>query len=72
MRIDFAKVFDVLHKGIGTVETLIAQGKSVAPAITAVKNLVESAKGGKVTAEQITSTEAVLDALIDDFNEPMG
>lgn len=72
MKIDFAKVFDVLHKGVGAIETLIQQGKSAGPAITAVKNLVESAKGGKVTADQIADTETTLDALIDDFNEPMG
>lgn len=71
MKIDFTQVFSVIQKGMGVVETLISQGKSAAPAIVAVTNLVESAKGGKVTAEQITSTEATLDALIDAFNEPM-
>lgn len=71
MKIDFTKVFSVVQKGMGVIETLIAQEKSAAPAITAVKNLVASAAGGKVTADQVTSTEAALDALIDEFNEPM-
>lgn len=71
MKIDFTKVFGVIQKGVGAIETLIEQGKSAGPAITAVKNLVEIAKGGKVTDAQIMSTEADLDRLIDDFNEPM-
>lgn len=71
MKIDFMKVFGVLQKGMGVIETLIAQEKSAAPAIAAVKNLVASAAGGKVTADQVTSTEAALDALIDEFDEPM-
>lgn len=71
MKIDFTKVFGVVEKGLGTIHTLVEQGKAVGPAITAVKNLVESAKGGKVTDAQIMSTEAELDALIDDFNKPM-
>lgn len=71
MKIDFKKVFDVIHKGVGAIRTLIEQGKSAGPAITAVENLAESAKGGKVTEAQIASTEATLDALVDDFNKPL-
>lgn len=71
MSINFTKVFGVIQKGLGTIHTLIEQGKSAAPAITAIKNLVESAKGGKVTDAQIASTDETLDALIEDFNEPL-
>lgn len=71
MKIDFTKVFSAVSKGLGVIGTLVEQGKSAVPAITAIKNLVESAKGGKVTDAQIASTEAELDKLIDDFNEPM-
>lgn len=71
MNINFTKVFSVIEKGLGTIHTLIQQGETAGPAITAIKNLVESAKGGKVTEAQITATEATLDALISDFNEPM-
>lgn len=72
MQIDFTKIFSVVQKGMGVIETLIAQEQSAVPAITAVKNLVASAADGKVTADQIIATEATLDALIDEFNEPMG
>lgn len=72
MHIDFTRIFGVVEKGLGAIHTLVEQGKAAGPAITAVKNLVASAKGGKVTPDQIASTEATLDALIDDFNEPMG
>lgn len=72
MSFDFTKVFGVIEKGFGAIHTLVEQGQSAAPAITAIKDLVDSAKGGKVTDAQITATEATLDALIEDFNEPMG
>lgn len=71
MKIDFTRVFGAIQKGLGAIHTLVEQGKAAGPAITAVRNLVESAKGGKVTDAQIASTEAELDRLIDDFNEPM-
>lgn len=71
MKIDLTKVFSVVQKGMGVIETLIAQEKSAAPAITAVKNLVASAAGGKVTLDQIDATEAALDDMIADFNAPM-
>lgn len=71
MKIDFTRIFAVVEKGLGTIHAIAEQGKSVEPAVTAVKNLVVSAKGGKVTSEQIASTDATLDALIDDFNAPM-
>lgn len=71
MKIDFSRVFGVVEKGLGAIHMLIEQGKSAGPALTAVKNLVASAKGGKVTEEEIISTEATLDALIDEFNKPM-
>lgn len=71
MKIDFAKVFNVVQKGMGVIETLTAQEKSAVPAIIAVKNLVASAADGKVTVDQVASTDATLDALIDEFNEPM-
>lgn len=71
MKIDFARVFGVIQKGLGAIHTLVEQGKQAGPAITAVKNLVASAQGGKVTEAQIKSTEETLDELIDKFNEPM-
>lgn len=69
---NFAAIFGLVEKGIGVAHTLIEAGKSAAPALTAIKALVTSAKDGKVTAAEIKSTEDQLDALIDDFNEPMG
>lgn len=71
MKIDFMKVFGLLEKGLGAIHTAVEQEKNVGPSIIALKNLAASAKGGKVTVEQITSTEATLDALIEDFNTPL-
>lgn len=71
MHIDFTKVFATVQKGLSVIHTLVEQGKQAGPAIIAVKNLVASAQGGKVTETQIASTETALDALIDEFNEPM-
>lgn len=71
MHIDFTKVFGVIQKGLGAIHTLVEQGKAAGPAITAIKNLVASAQGGKVTEAQIAATEATLDALIEDFNQPL-
>lgn len=71
MQVDFAKVFSVIQKGLGAIGTLVEQGKSATPAIAAIENIVISAKGGKITPNQIATTEAALDALIDEFNEPL-
>lgn len=69
---NIAAVLGLVEKGLGIAHTLIEAGQSAAPAITAIKALVTSAKDGKVTKAEIESTEATLDKLIDDFNEPMG
>lgn len=66
-----AAIFGVVEKGLGIAHTLIEAGKSAGPALTAIKALVTSAKDGKVTKAEIESTEATLDRLIDQFNDPM-
>lgn len=71
MNVDFTNILVVVSKGLNVINTLVKQGKAAGPAITAIKNLVESAKGGNMTNAQIASTEAELDKLIDDFNQPM-
>lgn len=64
-------IMAVIAKGISIAQTAIAVGKNAGPAIEAVKGLVDSFREGTVTPEKLEETEASLDAMIDEFNEPM-
>lgn len=64
-------IFALVTKGLEVISTAITVGKNAIPAIDAVKNLVTAAKTDSVTPEMLTSTEATLDAMIDDFNVPI-
>lgn len=69
---DINAILALIEKGLGVVEVLIAAEKDVMPAITAIKNLITGHQNGTLTQAQMDSTEATLDALIADFNEPLG
>ena len=68
---DIAAVLALVTKGLGIIETLIAVGKDAGPAIKAVTELVSGAQTGTVTDQTLAQTEANLDALIADFNQPI-
>lgn len=68
---DIAAILALVLKGVGIIETLVAVGKDVAPAIQVVTGLITGAQAGTVTDDQLTATEAQLDAMIADFNQPM-
>lgn len=68
---DVTAVLALIAKGVGIIETLYTIGEDVAPAIKVVANLVTGAQSGSVTDEQLTATEATLDGMIAEFNEPM-
>ncbi len=68
---DIAAVLALVTKGLGIIETLIAVGKDAGPAIKAVTELVSGAQDGTVTDQTLAQTEANLDALISDFNQPI-
>ncbi len=68
---DIAAVLALVTKGLGIIETLIAVGKDAGPAIKAVTELVSGAQAGTVTDQTLAQTEANLDALISDFNQPI-
>jgi hypothetical protein len=64
-------VLPLIIKGLGVVTTLIAAGREVAPAVKVLFDLARGAEAGTVTDEQLAATEATLDGMIADFNEPM-
>lgn len=64
-------IFALIEKGITVAQVLIEAGRSAAPAFEALKNLISGAKRGEVTEEDITKTEAQLDSMISEFNEPI-
>lgn len=64
-------VLPLIIKGLGVVSTLVAVGREVAPAIKVLVDLAKGAEAGTVTDEQLAATEATLDGMIADFNEPM-
>ena len=68
---DAAAIMALIVKGLGVVSTLVAVGKDVAPAIKVLVDLATGAQTGTITDEQLSATEATLDGMIADFNEPM-
>lgn len=69
---DIATILGLIAKGVSVIQTIAAVGRDVAPAVTIVKSLIASAHQPEtVTQTDLDATEAALDALIDDFNEPM-
>jgi hypothetical protein len=64
-------VLPLIIKGLGVVSTLVAVGREVAPAIKVLVDLAQGAQAGTVTDEQLAATEATLDSMIAEFNEPM-
>jgi hypothetical protein len=61
----------LIVKGLGVVSTLIAVEQNAEPAIKVLVDLAKGAQAGTVTDAQLTATEATLDSMIADFNEPM-
>jgi len=68
---DIALILDLAMKGLSVANTLITVGKNAVPAIDAVKQLISGAQAGTLTDADLDKTEAVLDALIEDFNAPL-
>ena len=68
---DVAAVMALIVKGLGVVSTLVAVGKDVVPAIKVLVDLATGVQNGTITDEQLADTEATLDSMIADFNEPM-
>lgn len=68
---DVSAILALILKGIGIIQTLVSVGQDVAPAIKVITDLITGAQAGTVTDEQLADTEATLDAMIADFNQPM-
>lgn len=64
-------VFETIKKGIEVVKSLAAAEKKIEPAIKVIYALATNATNGKVTDEQLNAAEEQLDAMINDFNEPL-
>lgn len=64
-------IMDLVLKGLGVISTLVSVGANAAPAIKVITDLVTGAKAGTITEIDLATTEATLDALIEDFNKPM-
>ena len=63
---DAAAILALVTQGISIASALIAAGQSAAPAWTALQNLFN--RTGTITQADLDKTEAVLDALIDEFD----
>lgn len=68
---DASAIFATIQKGLSIVTALIAAEKKVEPAIKVIYDLATNAQTGDVTDKQLAESEATLDAMIDDFNEPL-
>jgi hypothetical protein len=68
---DVMAVLAIVNKVILVANTLIQAGQSAEPAITALINFAKGIKKGPITPEEIAKTDAILDALISQFNEEL-
>lgn len=68
---DIMSIFAMIAKGVSVAEMLLQAGKDVVPAIQVIKNLVTGAQEGGITQTDLDTSEAQLDALINEFNEPI-
>lgn len=70
---EFAAILALIEKGIAIGSVLLEAGQSEGAkrAFDAVKNFVTGAKKAEPTAADLDELEAVLDALLDEFNEEL-
>jgi hypothetical protein len=68
---DYAKIFDLLRKGLMVVKAIMDAAEDASPAIRALIDLVNGAASGEITDEQMAAVEAQLDKLIEEFNAPL-
>lgn len=65
---DVMAILSVVNKVVLVANTLIQAGQSAEPAITALINFAKGVKQGPVSAEDMAKTDAILDALLEQFN----
>ena len=65
---DVMAILSVVNKVVLVANALIQAGQSAEPAITALINFVKGVKQGPVSAEDMAKTDAILDALLEQFN----
>jgi hypothetical protein len=68
---DVMAILAIVNKVILVANTLIQAGQSAEPAITALINFAKGVKKGPITPEQVAKTDAILDALLAQFNEEL-
>lgn len=66
-----AMIFETIQKGLDVVSGLWSAGKEIAPAVKVIYDLATNAQTGPITDAQLNAAEEQLDAMINDFNEPM-
>ena len=66
---DAAAILALVTQGISVASALIAAGQSAAPAWQALQNLFNQT--ATISQADLDKTEAVLDALIDQFDLPL-
>lgn len=64
---DVSAILALVTQGISVASALIQAGQSAAPAFAALENLFKS-RAVAITQADLDQTEAVLDALIDQFD----
>lgn len=66
------EIFALVAKGLTVINAVADDSGAVRKAITAIENIVNKATSGAPVAQKdLDDTEAVLDALLDEFNKPM-
>lgn len=65
---DYAKIMDILAKGLAALPSLISAGQDVLPLI---KRMGAVAKGATVTDAELDALEATIKSDLDEFNSPL-
>lgn len=67
---DIAAILALVSKGVSVANALIEAGQNAGPAITALMNLLKGNQK-EITQADLDKCEAVLDALLDEFQIPL-
>lgn len=69
--VDSLTVIALIEKGLTVVSMLVDAGKAVKPAVDILLGLTKAQQEGGVSEADLVRFETELDALIEDFNEPL-
>jgi uncharacterized iron-regulated protein len=68
---DYVAILALVQKGLSVAMAIYEAGKDAAPAVKAIKDIITGVQEDSLTDAQVAETEAILDAMIAEFNLEM-